>query len=159
MSRILFLVLALALLLGACAGRDKGLDKGAAGDPRGTDEIADPLENFNRTMFAFNDKVDTVAIKPVARVYRFVLPEPVRKAIRSFLRNVNTPVILANDLMQGQFGRAEQTTARFLINTTVGIGGLFDIAEKVGIEYHSEDFGQTLAVWGLGDGFYLVLPL
>ena len=160
----LLLVLLLGVALAACAGgkRDDlaAEDEVLDGNPlAGSGEISDPIEGFNRGVFAFNDAVDRAAIKPIARVYRAVLPEPMRDAVRSFLRNIETPVILANDLLQGEFDRAEQTTARFLINSTMGVGGLFDVADQVGIEYHEEDFGQTLATWGVDDGFYVVLPL
>jgi len=163
LARLLILGLVIGTTAAGCAGRNNSLgDNGSIddGDPLAAAEIADPLENVNRAVFAFNDQVDTAIIKPTAKVYRAALPEPVRDSVRSFLRNLRTPVILANDLMQGELGRAEETTARFLINSTIGVGGLFDVADNLsGIPYHDEDFGQTLAVWGLGDGFYLVLPL
>ncbi len=123
------------------------------------DDDGDPLEIFNRFMFAINDTVDIFILKPVAVTYEFWVPQGVRNSVRNFLRNLRTPVILANDLFQGEMHRAEATVARFFINTTVGLAGLFDIAGDSGWDYHSEDFGQTMAVHGAGEGFYLVLPL
>jgi phospholipid-binding lipoprotein MlaA len=119
----------------------------------------DPLEGVNRGIFEFNRVVDGVLIKPLAQIYRGVLPQPAQDSVRSFLRNLRTPVILANDLLQGDRDRAGTTMGRFLVNTTLGIGGLFDVASELGMPFHDEDFGQTLAVWGVGEGPYLVLPL
>ena len=119
----------------------------------------DPLEIFNRFVFAINDTVDIFILKPVAVTYEFWVPEGVRNSVRNFLRNLRTPVILANDIFQGEMHRAETTLARFFINTTVGLAGLFDVAGDSGWDYHDEDFGQTMAVYGAGEGFYLVLPL
>ena len=132
-------------------------DVGEADDMAGDD--GDPLEIFNRFMFAINDTVDIFILKPIAVTYEFWVPQGVRNSVRNFLRNLRTPVILANDLFQGEMHRAEATVARFFINTTVGLAGLFDIAGDSGWDYHNEDFGQTLAVHGAGEGFYLVLPL
>ncbi len=125
----------------------------------GTAEDNDPLEGFNRGVFAFNDAVDTVVLRPTAIVYREVMPDPFKDRIRDFLNNLKTPVILANDLLQGDLDRAETTFRRFFINTIAGLGGIIDVASSVGIQRHSEDFGQTLGTWGAGEGFYLVLPL
>ncbi|HRK65818.1 MAG TPA: VacJ family lipoprotein, partial [Terricaulis sp.] len=119
----------------------------------------DPWEGFNRTMFATHEAVDRAVLEPVARGYRAVTPNPVRASVRAFLRNLRSPVILANDLMQGEFERAGRTVLRFGLNTTVGFLGLFDPATGLGIEGHDEDFGQTLAVWGVDSGPYLFIPL
>lgn len=135
-----------ALLLGACA---------SSSDPSAND----PIEGFNRGVHAVNQAVDTVVLRPVAYAYREGMPGPFQDRIRDFLNNLKTPVVLANDLLQGDFGRAGTTFERFWINTILGIGGLVDIASSVGIQRHSEDFGQTLATWGVGEGPYLVLPL
>jgi phospholipid-binding lipoprotein MlaA len=118
----------------------------------------DPIETFNRFMFAFNDALDTVIVRPVAVTYGFWVPEGVRDSIRNFLRNLSSPLIFVNDVFQGEFERAEVTGSRFFINTILGLG-FFDHAEGLGLPYHDEDFGQTLAVYGMGEGFYLVLPL
>ncbi|MSP68299.1 MAG: VacJ family lipoprotein [Alphaproteobacteria bacterium] len=126
----------------------------------GTDETAnDPLEGFNRGVFAFNQGFDKAVIKPVAEGYRWALPKPVRDGVKNVLDNLKAPVILANDLMQGQFERAGVTIGRFIVNTTVGLGGVSDYASDIGLEQHGEDFGQTLAVWGFGEGPYLMLPV
>lgn len=123
------------------------------------DGIDDPAEGWNRSMYSINDAVDRAVIEPVARGYRFITPSPVRAGVRNFMRNLQGPVILANDLLQGEFSRAGNTAGRFAINTTFGVAGLIDVAEEVGIEHHDEDFGQTLAVWGVPAGPYVYLPL
>lgn len=122
-------------------------------------EINDPIEPVNRAVFAFNNFLDIILIEPAAKAYNFVLPEVVRDSVQSFMRNLKSPLIVANNLLQGEIGDAGVATARFIINTTAGVGGLVDVASSHGLSYENEDFGQTLAVWGLGDGFYLVLPL
>ena len=120
----------------------------------------DPLEPVNRAVFEFNRVVDGLVIEPAARVYRMVFPRIVRDGIRNAVANLATPVVLANDLLQGEFERAELTLGRFMLNTTLGLGGIIDIGAHVGMpERHYEDFGQTLAVWGVGSGPYLVLPI
>lgn len=119
----------------------------------------DPLEGLNRGIFEFNRVVDGVLLKPIAQIYRGVLPQQAQDSVRSFLRNLRTPMILANDVLQGDMDRAGTTISRFLVNTTLGILGLFDVATQLGIPFHDEDFGQTLGVWGVGEGFYLVLPV
>ena len=119
----------------------------------------DPLEIPNRFIFAFNQTLDVFVVKPAAETYRFLLPELIRNSIRNVLRNLATPVVLINDLLQGEWERAETTLARFAINTSGGVLGLFDVASDEGYEYHKEDFGQTLGSYGVGEGAYLVLPL
>ena len=119
---------------------------------------ADPWEGFNRRMFALNNTLDGALIVPAAKAYRTVTHKKQRKGIRNFLANARTPVIFVNDLLQGEVGRAGNTLGRFFINSTVGFGGMGDPAERLGLEQHSEDFGQTLAVWGAPSGPYLVLP-
>ena len=122
------------------------------------EENNDPLEGLNRGIFEFNLVVDRYLIKPVAQAYR-ALPQPAQDSVRSFLRNLRTPLVVANDVLQGDMDRAGTTISRFLVNTTVGILGLFDVASNLGIPYHDEDLGQTLAVWGVGEGFYIMLPV
>ncbi len=119
---------------------------------------ADPWEGFNRKMFAVNDAMDRNFIVPVAKGYRAVTHKKQRKGIRNFLANARMPVIFVNDLLQGEVKRAGETMGRFMINSTVGFGGMGDPAERLGIPQHSEDFGQTLAVWGAPSGPYVVLP-
>jgi phospholipid-binding lipoprotein MlaA len=119
----------------------------------------DELEPFNRTMFDVNMGLDKAVLKPVAYVYKEAMPREGREAIGSFLANLRTPVVLANDLMQGEWSRAGDTMVRFLANSTFGLGGLVDVASDMGFAKHDEDFGQTLAVWGVEEGTYLMLPL
>src|SRR5262245_12960002 len=111
----------------------------------GPQDINDPFEPFNRAMFNTTLAIDKVLLRPTAIVYRAVFPQPVRNGVRNFLNNLDSPVILTNDLLQGEFDRARITLVRTLVNTTVGIGGLFDVADKWGYPRHREDFGQTLA--------------
>lgn len=122
-------------------------------------EVADPLEPVNRAVFSFNLFVDEWVLEPVARAYRFVAPEPVRRSVGNFLHNLRSPVIFVNDILQGERDRAGVTLGRFMINTTLGVFGLFDAASAFGHQRHDEDFGQTLAVYGVPDGPYLMLPL
>lgn len=119
----------------------------------------DPYETTNRAVFALNQKIDRLALRPTAETYKANVPAGARDAIHNALQNLNAPVTFANDLLQAQPRRAGQTVARFVLNSSFGVAGLFDVADSVGIPPHSEDFGQTLAVWGVGEGPYLVLPL
>jgi len=123
------------------------------------DDVADPLEPINRFLFGFNEIFQMVILRPATGMYQHLIPPAVREAVGHLIDNLKTPVILANDLLQGEGERAMQTTQRFVINTTLGVGGIMDPATDMGIVRHNEDFGQTLAVWGVGEGFYLVLPL
>lgn len=118
----------------------------------------DPFERFNRATFNFNRVVEHVMLRPVAKTYYFVVPRPARRGVRNVLNNLKTPVTLANDILQGEGKRAGDTLGRFFINSTIGIGGLMDPATGMGLEFHKEDFGQTLAVWGFGEGPYIELP-
>ena len=130
-----------------------------AARPAAPDEIYDPIEGFNRAVFAFNDTVDGFVLAPIATLYGFLTPPPVRQSVRNFFSNLRSPVILANDLLQAEGGDALVTTGRFVVNTTVGLLGLFDVATDWGLPYHPADFGQTLHSYGSGPGPYLVLPL
>ncbi|CAO3434109.1 MlaA family lipoprotein [Azospirillum doebereinerae] len=145
-------VAAFALSVTACATRpaDSGADAYA---------VSDPLEGVNRVVFGFNDVVDTVALRPAAEVYVTIVPDPVRDSIHSFIDNLMSPIYIANNLLQGDFEGAGHATGRFLTNTVLGAGGIADVATAAGIPNKPEDFGQTLAVWGVGSGPYLVLPL
>jgi len=122
------------------------------------DEIYDPFEPINRAIFSFNNAADKIILEPVAKGYK-KLPSPVQSGIGNFLDNLKMPLVIVNQLLQGQGGNAVESTGRFVVNTTAGIFGLIDVAEKVGLEQTQEDFGQTLATWGVGDGFYIVLPI
>ena len=122
-------------------------------------QIADPLEPVNRYIFAANLAVDTTVIEPVATLYRDFVPDPARDSVRNFLRNLESPVILANDVLQRDLDAAGVTTKRFFINTTLGVLGLFDPATDMGLPRRDVDFGQTLGTYGVGPGIYLVLPI
>ena len=119
----------------------------------------DPLESFNRKMYAFNDFADRVAIRPVAVAYRKVTNPTSRTMISNFFANIESPITIANDLLQANLPQAAKATSRLAINTTVGVLGFFDPASEMGIEASPSDFGVTLAKWGVPDGPYLVLPL
>jgi phospholipid-binding lipoprotein MlaA len=119
----------------------------------------DPLEPMNRQVFAFDMFLDKWFFKPLAQTYETIVPAPGRDAVRNFLGNLHEPVIFANNVVQTEFKRAGSTAERFAINSTVGIGGIFDFATKWGIEKESGDFGQTLYHYGVGEFFYLVLPI
>ncbi len=119
---------------------------------------ADPYEPLNRGIFEFNLVLDKAILKPVAFVYKEVVPGTIRNMVRNFIDNLRSPIILANDLLQGEFDRAGNTLIRFVMNSSFGILGIADVAGDAGIESHDEDFGQTLAVWGVDNGPYLMLP-
>ena len=119
----------------------------------------DPLEPMNRKIFAFNLEFDQVLMKPIAKVYVALLPQAGRDAIRNLLVNLNEPVVFANDALQGRFRPAGTTVGRFVINSTVGLVGLIDVAGRHGLHPQVGDFGQTLHVWGFPEGPYLILPI
>ena len=123
-----------------------------------TGEDDDPLEGLNRYFYDLNNALDILIFRQFAEAYRVVVPDGVRRSVTNFLRFIRTPVILANDLLQGDLKRAEITTSRFIVNAAIGFG-LFDVASDSGLPYHEEDFGQTLAVWGVDSGPFIVLPL
>ncbi len=120
----------------------------------GREPISDPLEGLNRVIFTFNDGVDIFVLRPIAALYGFIAPSVVKRSIGNAFENLNAPVVLANDLLQLEFGDAATTTGRFVVNSTVGVLGLFDVAENFGLPHHPADFGQTV-----GPGPYLILPL
>lgn len=119
----------------------------------------DPLEGYNRAMFSFNEGVDKYALKPIAQGYEAAVPLPGRTGVSNFFGNIGDLWIGVNNLLQGKPVQAASDLGRVLINSTAGIGGLFDIATEVGLEKHEEDFGQTLGRWGVGDGAYIVWPI
>ncbi|MBF0325151.1 MAG: VacJ family lipoprotein [Alphaproteobacteria bacterium] len=155
LSRIAVSLVSLALVAG-CAAPPPADDKEAVAE---FEQLNDPLEPMNRAIFEFNQVVDKALLKPVAQGYRHVVPAFGRDRVRDFLNNLRSPIILANDLLQGQPDRAMQTAMRFAFNTGFGAAGLFDVAAPGGLPFHDEDFGQTFAVWGIGEGPYLVLPI
>lgn len=118
----------------------------------------DPWESYNRAVHAFNDTVDRAVLRPVAKGYRAITPDPVERGVSNFFDNITYPVVVINQFLQGDFGDGARDAGRFLFNTIYGLGGIFDPATGIGLEENSEDFGQTLAVWGVPDGPYLVLP-
>lgn len=123
------------------------------------EELSDPIEPVNRAIYGFNDAVDTVLLRPVAEMYRAVVPSFLRTGIYNVISNATSPITLVNDVLQGEGKRAEETLVRFLVNTTVGFGGFVDAAQHAGIEPHTEDFAQTLAVYGVPSGPYIVAPI
>ena len=123
------------------------------------DDAGDPWENTNRAIFGFNQAVDRTVLVPVANAYRAVLPSTVRDMLHDFMQNLNSPIIFANDVLQGQPGLAAETLGRAALNTTIGFGGFIDVATKWGIPYHTNDLGITLANWGVTPGPYLMLPV
>lgn len=126
---------------------------------RAQEAVADPWEGFNRDFFATHEALDQAVVEPIARGYRTLTPAPLRRGVLNFLRNLRSPAIFANDMLQGEIERAGITAARFGVNTTVGLAGVLDPAASLGLERHDEDFGQTLAVWGVGAGPYIFVPL
>ncbi len=146
--RFLMFSVVLGLLLGGCTAVTPG-----------TEDAGDPYEATNRQIFDLNLKIDRLMLRPTAERYSTYVPEGVRDALRNALDNLHAPVVFANDVLQGQPRRAGQTAGRFLVNSTLGVAGLFDMGTRLNLESHEEDFGQTLGVWGVGEGPYLVLPL
>jgi len=136
----------LALLLAGCA---------TTGEPN----PADPWEAANRQVYAFNDGIDRVTLKPVAKTYEKYTPKWIRTSISNFFTNLDTPITIVNQLLQGKILQAGQDTLRFAMNTTLGLGGLFDPAGDANLPRHDEDLGQTLGRWGVPPGPYLMLPL
>lgn len=119
----------------------------------------DPWEPMNRRVNAFNDNVDKVSLKPLAKAYEAVLPQPMRRGINNFSTNLLIPLSIVNNLLQGKLRNSLSETGRFLANSTWGIGGLVDVGADLGLDPKREDFGQTLATWGVPDGPYVVLPI
>jgi phospholipid-binding lipoprotein MlaA len=139
-------LLLLGLLLGGCATTP------------GRTTTEDRWEGFNRGVYKFNDVVDRATLKPIAKGYRTITPQWFRTGTRNFFNNLDTPWTIVNQLLQGKPKLMAQDTCRFLVNTIVGLGGVIDVASKVELTAHDEDFGQTLAVWGVPSGPYLMLP-
>jgi phospholipid-binding lipoprotein MlaA len=143
----LFPILAAAALTGGCASVPEG---------QGVDY--DPWERLNRGVYRFNDVVDRAITKPIARGYTAVLPGPVRQGVTNFSRNLLTPLYLVNNFLQGKPHEGTVEFYRLVVNSTIGIGGIFDVAAMSGIESNPEDFGQTAAVWGVPAGPFVMIP-
>lgn len=144
------------LALAACATPPPADDPEAVAEFK---ELNDPLEPTNRVIFDFNDTLYTHVFRPVALGYRGAVPEFARDRINDFLTNLKVPVVFVNDVLQGNFPRAGEAIERLTLNLTFGVGGIMDVATPMGVPRHDADFGQTLAVWGVGEGPYLVLPV
>jgi len=147
-NRVKALALAGAMALGGCATTDPDF-----ADPR------DPIEGFNRAVYSFNDMLDRALIKPLAQGYNAVVPKPVNRGVTNFFNNIDDVTSAVNNLLQFKIGRALNDVGRVAVNTTVGIGGLFDVASNMDMPRYDEDFGQTLGTWGVASGPYIVLPL
>ena len=156
MSRLLGLFTALAIGLAGCATPPPPDDPDAVADYKQTD---DPLEPTNRIFYAVNNGLDTVILRPLALGYRYAVPGVVRTGLHNVLANIGLPVQLTNDMLEGKPRRAGDTVMRFVINTTVGGLGVFDVATKWGYPDHDADFGMTLALWGTPEGPFLFLPV
>jgi phospholipid-binding lipoprotein MlaA len=157
--QIIFIVLVL-LQVGACASSPNVAEGDAQAEGRAQDRSpADPWEPLNRGLYAVSDGLDKVTLKPLSKVYKKITPGFVRRGISNFFANLGSPLNIVNNLLQGKGGDALSDTARFVVNSTIGIGGLIDVATSAGLEKHNEDFGQTLAKWGVPDGPYVMLPV
>jgi phospholipid-binding lipoprotein MlaA len=121
--------------------------------------VKDPIEGFNRAVYGFNNRLDKVLLKPVAKSYRFIVPEIARKGVRNVLNNLSEPVTFVNSAFQGDVEQGFNSFWRFTLNSTFGIAGIFDVAKETGLEEHKRDFGQTQGVYGVGQGAYLMLPI
>ena len=155
-SRAIVFVAALLILTGGCATAPNPADREAVAEFAA---LNDPAEPTNRAVFAINRGIDAVILKPVATFYRDYIPKFFQNRMNDVLDNLRSPVIFVNDLLQGEIDRAIATLARFVVNSTFGLAGLNDLATAIGMEGHDEDFGQTLAVWGVPEGPYVMLPL
>jgi phospholipid-binding lipoprotein MlaA len=122
-------------------------------------EVYDPLEKINRGVFWFNEQADRFVIKPVAKGYDWALPKPVKRGVSNVFDNLFTPVVAVSDLLQGNFQESAEDVGRFVVNSTVGVVGIFDVATGWGLEKRREDIGQAFGAWGIGSGPYLVLPI
>ena len=147
-----------ALLLAGCAGKSAPTTAADAGDAADEDQVNDPYENTNRFFYKVNDTIDTYSLKPIAQGYVYVTPQPVRTGIHNFLANISSPVLFTNDVAQANPKRAGDTFMRFMINSTAGVLGVFDVAKLAGYRAHDTDFGVTLGLWGVSEGPYLYLP-
>ncbi|MEM1437733.1 MAG: VacJ family lipoprotein [Pseudomonadota bacterium] len=141
-----------AVLIALCAG----LLGGCATSQ--TVPTEDSWEGLNRGIYTFNNGVDKIFLKPVARGYRFITPDPVERGVSNVFSNLGYPVVILSNALQGKGKAALSDTGRFLVNSTIGVAGIFDVATPMGMPQHNEDLGQTLAVWGVPSGPYIMIP-
>jgi phospholipid-binding lipoprotein MlaA len=156
MQGLLVFLAMIVVGLGGCATRPPADDPDAVADYVQTN---DPLEPTNRVFYAVNNGLDTVILRPAAQAYRYVVPGRVREGVHNVLANIGSPVQLANDMLEGKPRRAGDTSMRFVINTTAGLLGIFDVAKGWGYPAHDADFGMTMASWGVPEGPFLFLPV
>ncbi len=143
---IALLCIGMGLFLSACAHNS-------------IDQPLDPLEPLNRKVFVFNDHLDSLVLRPIAVQYKTYTPEIAQRGVSNFFVNLSYPRVIINDFLQGKLKQGTRDTGRFLLNSTVGVFGIIDVSSKIGLTTHNEDFGQTFGAWGIGEGWYLVLPL
>ena len=162
-----YVCIMLVIMTAGCAGREQPQADNDNGDVQIGDVLnndvyinkADPYERYNRSIYRFNTKLDNYILKPAAKTYRKITPKPVETGISNFFNNLSEPLTMVNSLLQGKVNYAGISAGRFVLNSTVGVLGIFDVADKLDIPEHNEDFGQTLAHWGFPSGPYVVLPL
>lgn len=153
-----FLIISFVVALTGCATSQNN-NAPAAEAQTVTEEDIDPIEPANRVFYDVNETLDSFLVKPVAEVYAMATPAPVRESVGNFFANLTYINVILNSFLQAKFDQGWSDTSRFLINSTLGVGGLFDVASDMGFARHEEDLGQTLAVWGSGQGAYLYLPV
>jgi phospholipid-binding lipoprotein MlaA len=152
-----FLVASVLMMTG-CASTGKGTENSV--DPVSVSaNQTDPYEGFNRSIYVFNARLDKYFFKPVSDGYKFITPDFMETGVSNFFNNLKGINVVLNDVLQGKLIQSASDAGRFLTNTTIGVAGLFDVASELGLQHNVEDFGQTLAVWGVGEGPYLVLPV
>jgi phospholipid-binding lipoprotein MlaA len=148
---IILSLIATTIFIGGCASTPTQ-------DGQSAEKKADPYESLNRKIYSFNDQVDDYVAKPIADAYTFITPDFMQKGIYNFFNNLKDVNVVINDVLQGKFEQSGHDTARLLMNSTLGMAGFFDVAKTVGLPQNDEDFEQTLAVWGVPQGHYIVLP-
>jgi len=147
-----------ALMMTGCASTEKRAEISAVPASAEASQV-DPYEGFNRSMYGFNMGLDKYVFKPVSDGYKFITPDFMETGVSNFFSNLKGINVVLNDILQGKFQQGASDAGRFLTNTTIGVGGLIDVASQLGLQHNVEDFGQTLAVWGVDEGPYLVLPV
>ncbi|MEE9447319.1 MAG: VacJ family lipoprotein [Arenicellales bacterium] len=158
--RVVLLMVVLGAMLGGCSSLQKQKFEMMSDTIKAELEQknSDPFEKMNRSVYKFNDGLDKAILKPVAEAYAGHIPQTVRRSVANFFSNLWEPNTAINAFLQGRPEIAVESLARFLVNSTIGMLGLFDVASPMGVPHHDEDFGQTLAVWGMGNGPYIMLP-